>query len=107
MARELPSVARDHDRDALDLSRHRIAVDDDLRHDGVLAGWQLAVEVDLKNGVCLRMSDAGKDGPTLSVDHHVPALRRRALEHDRIDGLHWLALDAVVAHELDLNFDVG
>lgn len=44
-------AAADHDRDSLDLRKHRAAVDNDLDHDVVLAGRQLAVKLNLERQV--------------------------------------------------------
>src|SRR5260370_42360916 len=100
-------AAADHYWDSLDLRIHRVTVDDDLDHNVVLAGRQLAVKLDLERQVLPRTSRARQHDPTVSIQHHVAAFGGSALEEDGVNLLHRSAQDAVVAHHLHEDFNVG
>src|SRR6516162_792124 len=101
------SVCAYNYRDSFDLGVHRIAVDDDLGHDGVLAGREPAVEIDRKRQVFRWKGDAGECDPAVGVHHHVPALRGGTFANRRIDEPYRLPHNLIVAHKLHHNFYVG
>src|SRR5215469_14086116 len=94
-------------RDSLDLGIHRVTVDNDLRHDVVLAGRKPAVELDRKRQIFCWNGYAGKRDLAAGVHHHVPAFRGGAFANRHIGEPYRLPHNLIVAHKLHHDFDVG
>src|SRR6266446_8755260 len=87
-----------HHRDTLDLRIQGVAVDEDLLHDGVLAGRQPLVELDRKCQIFPRKRDADECDPAVGVQYQVPAFRCGAFANRCIDEPHRLAHNLIIAH---------